>query len=733
MLIETEKERIRCEIEKVKFQSENDGYAVLDCLTTEGKSVVVTGCLPIMKTGSEYYFEGIWVNHPKFGKQLSITSFEEILPASAAGIEAYLNAGDIRFIGPVYARKIVETFGEETFHILDYEPHRLLEIKGIGENRLKQIKKSWAEKNGVRNLILFFVEHNIKASYAMRIYRKYGDKSVEKLQENPYILADEIWGIGFKTADEIAMKLGCDKESYDRLRSGILYTLKKLGEKGHCYEEWEKLVDEANVILECDARLVSDAIERMLFDESAVIEERTINGTEKRLVYLPWIWKAESRTAALLREIYNEESKLVNTENMAVLNDDLVDSQLKETKIEYDPVQLEAIKTALRSKVFVLTGGPGTGKTTTTQGIIQILKTQKISFLLAAPTGRAAKRLKETTGVNEAKTIHRLLEFNPEIGGFQRDGSNPLEGKVLILDECSMIDIQLMYALLKAVPKHMHVILIGDVDQLPSVGEGNVLRDIIDSGVFPVVRLTKIFRQAQQSRIIMNAHRVNEGKMPDLSNGGNTDFFFIQRDSDESAAEEVVSLVKNRLPSHYGISSSDIQVLCPLKKGDAGTISLNKKMQEEINPGDNGIKRGQYIFRENDKVMQIRNNYEKGVFNGDIGIVIEVNLLENSLAVLYEEGKIVDYDIHDLDELILAYASTVHKSQGSEYPIVVMTLLRSQNIMLQRNLLYTGITRAKKVMIIVGDKLAVQRAVLNNAVCKRNTHLASRLRGNMIL
>lgn len=733
MLEETEKERIRCEIEKVKFQSENDGYAVLDCLTTEGKSVVVTGCLPIMKTGSEYYFEGTWVNHPKFGKQLSITSFEEILPASAAGIEAYLNAGDIRFIGPVYARKIVETFGEETFHILDYEPHRLLEIKGIGENRLKQIKKSWAEKNGVRNLILFFVEHNIKASYAMRIYRKYGDKSVEKLQENPYILADEIWGIGFKTADEIAMKLGCDKESYARLRSGILYTLKKLGEKGHCYEEWEKLVDEANVILECDARLVSDAIERMLLDKSAVIEERTINGTEKRLVYLPWIWKAESRTAALLREIYNEESKLVNTENMAVLNDDLVDSQLKETKIEYDPVQLEAIKTALRSKVFVLTGGPGTGKTTTTQGIIQILKTQKISFLLAAPTGRAAKRLKETTGVNEAKTIHRLLEFNPEMGGFQRDGSNPLEGKVLILDECSMIDIQLMYALLKAVPKHMHVILIGDVDQLPSVGEGNVLRDIIDSGVFPVVRLTKIFRQAQQSRIIMNAHRVNEGKMPDLSNGGNTDFFFIQRDSDVSAAEEVVSLVKNRLPSHYGISSSDIQVLCPLKKGDAGTISLNKKMQEEINPGDNGIKRGQYIFRENDKVMQIRNNYEKGVFNGDIGIVIEVNLLENSLSVLYEEGKIVDYDIHDLDELILAYASTVHKSQGSEYPIVVMTLLRSQNIMLQRNLLYTGITRAKKVMIIVGDKLAVQRAVHNNAVCKRNTQLASRLRGNMLL
>ena len=711
-------ESLRCQVESVTFQSEETGYAVLKCLAAEYKDyITVTGYLPFIEPGSEYRFTGEWVKHPKYGRQLTITSFEEILPASAAGIEAYLNSSDIRYIGPVYARKIVAAFGEETFHILDYEPKRLMEIYGIGKVRMEKIKKSWDEKHGVRNLILFFVEHKIKTTYVMRIYRKYGEKSVEKLQKNPYILADEIWGIGFKTADEIAMKLGCDRNSYARLRSGILYTLRLLGQSGHCYEEWQKLADKANELLQVDRNLVSDAIAGMTFDMSASVEEREINGKEEALVYLPNIWDAENGTAVLLQKLDSFPCSLP---------DDFDFSQLRSGDIEYDPVQLDAIRAALGSKVFVLTGGPGTGKTTTTQGIIKMLVSKNIQFLLAAPTGRAAKRLGETTGF-DAVTIHRLLEYSPEEGNFQRNEENPLEGKVLIVDECSMIDVQLMYSLLQAVPYNMTVILIGDVDQLPSVGEGNVLRDIIDCGMFPVVRLTKIFRQAQSSRIIMNAHRINQGKMPDLSNGKDSDFFFIRSCSPEDAAEKVLELARKRLPSHYGISPTSIQVLSPMKKGDAGTISLNIKMQEMINPGSEGLKKGDYVFRLHDKVMQITNNYDKGVFNGDIGEVIELSVEMRYLKVMFDTG-VVEYDIHELDELILAYATTIHKSQGSEYPYTIMVLLSSHNIMLQRNLLYTGITRAKKLMVLVGDENAIQRAVQNVSVDKRNTQLASRIR-----
>ena len=712
-----EHERLKCQVETVLFQSEEDGYSILKCTAAEHrKPVVVKGCLPFIEPGSEYYFEGVWKTHQKYGRQLNITSFEEILPASAAGIEAYLNAGDIRYIGPVYARKIVETFGEETFHILDHEPHRLTEISGIGKIRMEKIKKSWDEKNGVRSLILFFVKHKVKTTHAMRIYRKYGDNSVRNLQENPYILVDEVWGIGFATADEIALKLGVSRTGYERLRSGILHTLRRMGKKGHCYEEINNLVNAAYEVLHVEKELIEDAIEGMIFDKSVIAENRDIDGTEKRLIYLPQLWEAEEGTASRLKKISRSVGTLPRSFNFSILH---------KGNIKYDPVQIHAIKKALRSKIFVLTGGPGTGKTTTTQGIISMLQSKQITFLLAAPTGRAAKRLSETTGL-PAVTIHRLLEYSPDAKGVQRNKDNPLEGSVLIVDECSMIDIRLMYSLLLAVPDSMNLILIGDVDQLPSVGEGNVLNDIIESGVFPVVRLTKIFRQAQQSRIITNAHKINKGRMPDLSNGKDSDFFFIHVGTPADASEKILELVKTRLPKYYDVTPASIQVLSPMKKGEAGTISLNIKLQEAINPGEEGLKKGEYTFRLHDKVMQIVNNYEKGVFNGDIGEIIELSTEMKTMIVRFD-AVTVEYDIYELDELILAYASTVHKSQGSEYQIVIMTVLRSHSIMLQRNLLYTGITRAKKILILVGEGSAVRYAIRNVSAHKRRTQLAFRL------
>ena len=701
-------DRLRCVIERITYQNEQNGYSVIKC-KAKGYSdlVTVVGAMPEVHVGAVLSLTGEWKMDAKYGRQFSITTFEETLPATVYGIEKYLGSGLVKGIGPKFAGRIVKEFGAETLNVIEDSPDDLIRVPGIGRVRVERIKKSWIEQKEIKNIMLFLQSHNVSTTHATKIWKTYGNESIKVVQENPYRLADDIWGIGFKTADTIAEKMGFDKEKFARLRSGLLYTLNKLSEEGHCYGTREQLLKTGTELLDVDESLLSMTLDEMIRTEDVNVED-------KAAIYLPPFYYSEIGTARRLREIY------VAPRTISVELEGL--EQRVSTGLSYDPVQLEAIKTAAQSKILVLTGGPGTGKTTTTLGIIKAFQTAGASILLAAPTGRAAKRLSEATGL-EAKTIHRLLEVKPP-EGYQRNEENRLEGDVLIVDECSMIDIMLMYALLRAMPDTMTLILVGDVDQLPSVGAGNVLRDVIESECFPVVRLTKIFRQAASSRIITNAHRINRGLMPDISNGKNTDFFFIEIEEPELAAQEIVTLVKDRLPRAY--KTRDIQVLTPMQRGVVGAANLNQVLQEAVNPNSHGIRRGGVEYRLHDKVMQIRNNYDKEVFNGDIGTVESVNLEDRELLIRFDDREVA-YDSTELDEVVLAYATTIHKSQGSEYPIVVMPVLMTHYVMLQRNLIYTGVTRAKKILVIVGTKKALSMAVRNVTVDKRDTLLAERL------
>ena len=651
-------------------------------------------------------------------------TFEETLPATVYGIEKYLGSGLIKGIGTKFAKKIVGQFGKDTLEIIEESPDELLSVPGIGKQRVESIKKSWVEQKEIKNIMLFLQSHDVSTSHATKIYKTYGNESIEVVKENPYRLADDIWGIGFKTADTIAEKMGFGHEKYVRLRSGILFTLNRLSDEGHCYATREQLIQTGEELLAVEDNLLSMTLDEMIRQKDVIIEEIELSEEQDEkapglAIYLPPFFFSEQGTAKRLTQIFlNKDGYTVNPRG-------LTERISKSTGMSYDKIQIQAILSAVQSKVLILTGGPGTGKTTTTLGIIMAFREAGARILLAAPTGRAAKRLSEATGM-PAKTIHRLLEVKPP-EGYQKNEENPLEGDVLIVDECSMIDIMLMYNLLKAVPDSMTVILVGDIDQLPSVGAGNVLKDIIDSGCFPVVRLTRIFRQAQSSRIITNAHRINEGKMPDISGGRNSDFFFMEEEEPEEAARTIVSLVKEKLPKYYRVSSGDIQVLTPMQRNVIGAANLNQALQEALNPEGFFLRRGGVTYRKNDKVMQIRNNYEKEVFNGDIGIISAVNAEDRSLSVIFDD-RTVEYDVTELDELVLAYATTIHKSQGSEYPIVVMPVMMSHYVMLQRNLIYTGITRAKKILVLVGTKKALFYAVHHVTVDKRNTYLKERLR-----
>ena len=711
-------EALRCVVERITYQNEKNGYSVIRCRAKDCQELItVVGVMPEIHVGSVLSLTGKWKFDPKFGRQFAAETVEETLPATVYGIEKYLGSGLIKGIGPKFAKRIVNTFGEDTLRIIEEHPDELLKISGIGPLRVERIKKSWAEQKEIKNIMLFLQGHDVSTSHATKIFRTYGENSIAVVRENPYRLADDIWGIGFHTADAIAQKLGFDQTKPVRLRSGLLYTINKLSEEGHCYATRELLLKAGAELLGVKEELLSTTLDEMILAEDVKTEEIPEAGEDA--IYLPPFFFSEIGTARRLREIFSSPKQLtVNSEGL--------ENRIRQkTGIVYDEIQMKAIRTALESKILILTGGPGTGKTSTTRGIITAFRETGAKILLAAPTGRAAKRLSETTGM-EAKTVHRLLEVKPP-EGYQRNESNPLEGDVLIVDECSMIDLLLMHNLLKAVPDSMTLILVGDVDQLPSVGAGNVLRDLIDSECFPVVRLTKIFRQAQSSRIITNAHRINKGQMPDLSNGRESDFFFVEQEDADAAAGEIVDLIKTRLPAHFRVSPRDIQVLSPMQRGAVGAANLNQMIQEAVNPGETGFRRGGVSFRARDKVMQIRNNYEKEVFNGDIGIVESTDPEERELIVNFE-GRSVTYDISELDELVLAYAVTIHKSQGSEYPIVVMPILMSHYVMLQRNLVYTGVTRAKKVLVLVGTKKALALAVRNSTVRKRNTLLALRIR-----
>ena len=702
---------LRCVVERITYQNPENGYSVLK-VKVKGYNDLVTlvGNLLEVPVGSVLLCRGEWKVDKRYGSQFVAATWEETMPATVYGIEKYLGSGLVKGIGPRFARAIVQRFGTETIDIIETDIERLYEVPNIGRKRVAKIRESWEKQKDIKNVMLFLQGYGVSTAYAAKIYREYGKESIEKVRENPYRLADDIWGIGFKTADGIAAKMGYGKEDPRRCRSGILYTLGQLSDEGHVYAGEEQLVKTAWQLLEAGETAIRDTLAGMLQAEDLILD--------KDAIYLPPFYHAECGTSRRLRDLAQSTGRS--------LFDGLFDpsSLTAETGIEYDEVQLAAIRQAVTSKVMVLTGGPGTGKTTTTQGIIAALKKAGLRVLLAAPTGRAAKRMSEATGM-EAKTIHRLLEYNPQ-DGYKRNDENPLEGDALIVDECSMSDILLMNNLLKAVPVGMRLVFVGDIDQLPSVGAGNVLRDIIDSQRIPVVRLVRIFRQAQKSRIVMNAHTINQGRFPDTSNGRDTDFFFMREDDPERAAETIVRLVKERLPRAYRESPDRIQVLTPMQRGVVGAANLNLLLQQALNPSGPSLSRGGYTYRQGDRVMQLRNNYDKDVFNGDLGYIREVDTEERTLKVDFD-GKWVEYDVTELDELTLAYATTIHKAQGSEYPIVVMPVLMTHFVMLQRNLIYTGITRAKKICVLLGAAKALAYAVRNVSVLKRNTRLKERL------
>ena len=745
-------QKIRCVVERITYQNPENGYSVLKCRVKDYSELVpVIGNMIDANVGSVLVCEGNWKVDSKYGRQFVAENWEETLPATVYGMEKYLGSGLIKGVGPKFAKKIVQKYGSDTFAVIEDNVELLIEIEGIGKKRVQMIAESWERQKEVKNIMLFLQDHQVSTSYAAKIYKQYGNDSIAVMKENPYKLADDIWGIGFKTADQIAAKLGFGKESYVRLRSGLMYTLSELSNEGHVYAEKQQLIDTASALLEASEETVTMTMDDMIAKEE-LIREKNIARTDEEgnkiePIYLPPFFYAEVGVAGKLKKLaaspagdrlytrLMEARKSTGKEDLSV---DIGAIQAK-TGMEYDEVQADAIRQAATAKIMVLTGGPGTGKTTTTHGIISAYKAYGLRILLAAPTGRAAKRMTEATGL-EAKTIHRLLECKPP-EGYQKDEENPLEGDVLIVDECSMIDIVLMNSLLKAIPPAMRLILVGDIDQLPSVGAGNVLRDIIDSGTFPVVRLTRIFRQAQTSRIIMNAHRINEGKMPDISNGKNTDFFFMENEDAEAVVPQIVKLVKENLPNYYHVRPLQIQVLTPMQRGVVGATNLNLSLQEALNPAEHDIfmrgrgkvtmpkeclRRSGFAYRADDKVMQIKNNYDKEVFNGDIGLIESVNETDRTLTVNFD-GRSIEYDVTELDELVHAYATTIHKAQGSEYPIVVMPILMNHYVMLQRNLIYTGITRAKKVLVMVGTKKALAYAVRNVTVTKRNTLLKERL------
>ncbi len=702
-------------VERITYINEENGFGVIK-IKSKGFAdlVTVVGSLAAVNVGASIRLKGEWKYDSKFGRQFSAVDYRETVPATIAGIEKYLGSGLVKGIGPVYARRIVGHFKEDTLRVIEEEADYLINVEGIGQKRVDMIKKAWQEQKEIKNVMLFLQSNGVSTAYAVKIYKTYGNDSISIVKANPYRLADDIWGIGFKTADKIAWQLGFDKHSFERCRSGIAYVLNELSNEGHCFAAREQLIETTEKMLELDKTLIDATIDRM-------IEEKAIIPDEGNAIYLPALYYSETGVAKRVREILAAESGY-----RSAYAENIIEGIQKEHGIRYDDVQVDAIKIAVKSKFMVLTGGPGTGKTTTILAIIKVFLKLNARVLLAAPTGRAAKRMSETTGM-EAKTIHRLLEYKPP-EGYKKNAESPLECDVLIIDETSMVDIVLMYNLLKAVSNESVVILVGDVDQLPSVGAGNVLKDIIDSGAVNIVKLTRIFRQAQGSAIITNAHRINRGDSPNLKGGSKSDFFFMEEEDPQKVVETIKELCSRRLPAYYKVDPiNDIQVLCPMQRGETGAFNLNTVLQETLNLNDVSIKYGGTVYKLRDKVMQIKNNYDKNVFNGDIGTITGIDTEDKTLVISFD-GVDVEYDATELDEVVLSYATTVHKSQGSEYKIVVAPFTMQHYMMLQRNLLYTCVTRAKRILVLVGSKKAIGIAVSNNKTQNRNTMLAGRLK-----
>ncbi len=713
--------QLRGIVDRITFQNEENGYTVAR-LQVEGlaaynnRPATIVGEMLSINPGETVVLEGEWTTHKQYGAQFKIESYQTVHPSTVEGMRRYLGSGLIKGIGPVTAKRIVDHFGKEALDVIERDPKRLVEVEGLGAKRAKWIIKAWEDQREIHNVMLFLQSHEVGTGYAVKIWKRYGHEAVELIRENPYRLSVDVWGIGFLTADRIAQKMGIPAHSDRRIQAGLLHVLNEAADKeGHVFLPEDALIESCAEALDVPIDAIPPCVAQLLSEESIVVDDER--------VYLPHLYYAEQGAATRcyqLSQVQRIELGNIPAEIRAIEQRD---------GVTFAPRQKLALEKALSHNLLVLTGGPGTGKTTTIKGLIALLEARNKKIALAAPTGRAAKRMSEATG-HEAKTIHRLLKFSPSEMAFEKNFENPLEIEALIVDEISMVDTVLMNSLLRAVPISASVVLVGDVDQLPSVGAGNVLKDVIASGIVEVVELNEIFRQAQTSRIITNAHAINRGEMPYLQNDRDADFFFLEVSEPDQVVEMVCGLCAARLPRTYRLDSiEDIQVLVPMYRGETGANNLNQVLQDELNPKGQEMTRGGIRFRVGDKVMQVRNNYDRDVFNGDIG---RVQGIEDDILRVRFQDRVLEYEFSELDELVLAYAMSVHKSQGAEFRAVVMPLTTQHYMMLQRNLLYTAITRARELVVLAGTKQALGMAVRNNRVAERHTTLSQRIRAGLV-
>ncbi|MEX1309787.1 MAG: ATP-dependent RecD-like DNA helicase [Candidatus Sulfomarinibacteraceae bacterium] len=709
-------------VTRTLYTNEESGWCAIRLANDELGSFAATGPLLGVREGDELRLTGKWVEHPRFGRQFEAASFVQVAPSTLEGIRKFLGTGRVKGIGPTMAGRIVDAFGLETLDILDHEPDRLLEIRGIGRATLDKVRISWEKHRGIQQIMVFLTGHGIAPGVAVKAYGKYGAAAVDVVRDNPYRLADEVFGVGFRTADRVAQRIGIEKDAPERLRAGLQFTLSAATVEGHVFLPRGELIQSAAELLEIESSGLAPALDELVRRGLVIAVPRPGDETA---MYVPRLEAAEAMVAASVAE------RLRGSAGSTAWIEGELTAYQRDAEIELGRQQRRALAAALTGRLLVVTGGPGTGKTTLVRGITSILGNRGQEVLLAAPTGRAAKRLGQATG-RPSRTIHRLLEFNPRERTFNRNRERPLEADMVVIDEVSMLDITLAAHLFEAVEPSCRLVLVGDADQLPSVGPGNVLHDLIASERVPVVRLDHIFRQAEASRIVVNAHRINAGRMP-VTDGGDpeSDFFFIARDDPAEAADLAVDLASRRLPARYRLDPvDDIQVLSPMHNGELGVRRLNERLQHELTPSGAELRLGARRFRVGDKVMQIRNNYELEIFNGDIGRIELFDEEESELGVRFD-GRQVRIPHADLDDLVSAYACTIHKSQGSEYPAVIIVLHHQHHVMLQRNLLYTAVTRGKRLVVVIGSRRALHRAVSNATQRRRFTLLADRLTGGV--